>query len=96
MTFSIIHPLSVQVPPFNFYVWFTLVSLEYCVVVSVHGNKNAAYTGLAFSIRRRQRGRVVRALDLQFGSLEFKSHPNHRPDLFTVVLRSNPPASWDS
>ena len=46
------------------------------IVVVVVVNKNAAYSSLAFSIRRRLRGRVVRALDSQFGSLEFKSRPD--------------------
>ena len=51
-----------------------VMQIKLIVVVVV--NKNAAYNSLAFSIRRRLHGRVVRALDLQFGSLEFKSFPD--------------------
>ena len=42
---------------------------------------------LAFSIQRRQRGRKLKALDLQFGSLGFTSHPDRKLDLLTVVPR---------
>ena len=35
---------------------------------------------------RRQRGQVVRALNLQFGGPKFKSRSDHELDLFTVVL----------
>ena len=65
-----------------------VMQIKLIVVVVV--NKNEAYSSLAFSIRRRVRGRVVRALDSQFGSLEFKSRPDRKLDLFTVVPRSNP------
>ena len=37
-----------------------------------------------------QRGRVVRALDLQFGGFEFKSRPDRSLDLFSVVPNLNP------
>ena len=42
------------------------------------------------SLLRRQRGRVVRALDLQCGGSEFKSRSDRLLDLFTVVPSSNP------
>ena len=44
---------------------------------------------------RRQRGRAVRALDLQFEGPEFKSRSDRQLDLFSVVLSSNPrPHLW--
>ena len=42
---------------------------------------------------RRHRVRVVRALDVSFGSPEFKSRPDHQLDLFSVAVdlhRSKP------
>ena len=40
-------------------------------------------------VRRRHRGRVVRAWELQSGGPEFKSRPDRLVDLFTVVPSSN-------
>ena len=45
----------------------------------------------------RQRGRVVRALDLRSGDSEFKSRSNHQLDLFQVVsfgCADLPLANW--
>ena len=41
-------------------------------------------------LQERQRGRVVKALDLQFGGPEFKSCPDRQLDLFSVVTNLNP------
>ena len=44
----------------------------------------------ALKYKMRQRGPVVRALDLQFGGPEFKALPDRSLDLFMVVPSSNP------
>ena len=44
----------------------------------------------ALKYKMRQRGPVVRALDLQFGGPKFKALPDRELDLFMVVPSSNP------
>ena len=55
-----------------------------------YNNNYYSLTLVWFGTEWRQHDQAVRELDLQLGSPEFKSHPDHSLDLFLIVPISNP------
>ena len=71
----------------KFYIGLTFNVSRKLILVINHMNIER---GMYLTLIWRQRGRVVRALDLKSGDPVFKSRPDHQLDLFQGVRGSTP------